>query len=129
MALGQELIAAIPSVPEYRALLAGSHAKLASIERRGKELAAADDDYRQAVTLQTALAEQYPAAPIFRFSLARPLREWGDLKRERGQLAESREVFEKGIKSFRTGPRVQSGESLLRSGSRRLISGLVGNFA
>jgi serine/threonine protein kinase len=100
VALGQELNAALPSVPEYRALLAGSHAKLASIERRSLELAAADEHYRQAVTLQTALAEQYPAAPIFRFSLGRPLREWGDLKRERGQLAESRQVFENGIKSF-----------------------------
>ena len=104
-AICEQLTAAYPNVPHYQALLADSLSELAAIKRRAGQLDAAEQDYKRAITCQEALIRQFGTMTSYRLAYVQSLYGLAGLRRQRGDLQESRTLLETAIRNVEQYPR------------------------
>lgn len=105
--MGDQLVDAVPNMPEYRSLLAVSLGKLALVQSRSGDFEQAEINFRRAVTENSTLIEQSPDNLMYRATAAQTandyadlMREWGIVESEEPRLIESRNILTAAIREL-----------------------------
>ena len=94
LALLDKLVLQHPDVPDFLAAKARVHDKLGAFHRQMERWAEAEQNFRQAIAIQTSLAKQFPDAPYYDLWLATYRIALADTLLRRNQPAEARTELE-----------------------------------
>lgn len=97
VAICEQLAARYPHMPQYRSLLADSLTQLALLNQNGKEFSLAGESLQRAISYQKELLDQFGSVTTYRLAYLESLYYFADVKRQLGQLDESRRILETAI--------------------------------
>jgi tetratricopeptide (TPR) repeat protein len=95
--IGSDLVARYPMVPEYKASLARSEARLGELLRRAGSLSEAETHLAKAVDVQKSLVAEFSSVVGYRFTLIRSLSQLAEAQRALHEPAKARTSLEEAI--------------------------------
>jgi serine/threonine protein kinase len=99
--LARELVVEHPNVPDYQLSKAQIHYRLAFVQKQNRQLDKAEKNMRQAVDLQSSLAQRFPRVQFHQFMVVFFQDGLVDVLLEQKKWADSRPLLESSIKQLK----------------------------
>jgi serine/threonine protein kinase/tetratricopeptide (TPR) repeat protein len=109
--VAEKLAADYPNVAHYRAILADSLTELALIRHGSGQHDLAEKTYDRAIAHHVALAKEFPNVSIYRFAYVRALHGLAELKYDRKEFSEAKDLLLRAIRYAQQHVKAKGGAS------------------